>query len=99
MILRVSLLDSPDGTIISADKYQFATLISFGINMSGGADTRNKRSSAIGFDKPWVRLFPNPDGLIDVFDRQEIAFKYSGISTSLPGTNVRPYRTLMGVGL
>ena len=98
MILRIGLLDAPDGTLISADKYQFATLISFGISNIGNLDTRNKRGSAIGIDFDWVHIYPNPDGTIDVFDRQQSAYKYSGISTAVGTSVVRPYRTLLGVG-
>lgn len=46
-------------------------------------DTRNKRASAIGFDAIERRVYPNPDGVIDVFDRQQTAGKYAGIDTTV----------------
>lgn len=59
-------------------------------------DTVSKRASAIGIDLGFMRVYPIPDGSIAAQgDRQQIAFKYSGIaattSTSTPGT-LSPYR-------
>ena len=62
------------------------------------ADTRNKRSSSINIDLGWGRIFPNPDGTIDVNDRQHTAYKYSG-SVATVGGVVAAYRNLMGVGI
>lgn len=45
-------------------------------------DTRNKRAAAIGIDLKWLHIYPNPDGAISQLDRQQIAGKYSGISSS-----------------
>ena len=61
-------------------------------------DTRNKRASAIGIDEPWNHVYPNPDGTIDVNDRQQTAYKYSGIATTIVVGTAFPYRTLLGVG-
>lgn len=49
-------------------------------------DTRNKRSSAIGWGLPFARLEENADGTIDVFDRQQATLSYSGISTGAGST-------------
>ena len=63
------------------------------------ADTRDKRASSIGLDFPWQHVYPNPDGTLNVNDRQQTAYKYSGISTGTGvGVVVTPYRTLLGVG-
>lgn len=51
-------------------------------------DTRNKRGSAIGIDAPWRQIYPNPDGTIDQQDRQQIAYKYQGISATPPASFV-----------
>jgi hypothetical protein len=48
-------------------------------------DSRNKRAAGIGLDKPYLRLFPLPDGAIGQQDRQQTAFKYGGILASAPG--------------
>lgn len=45
-------------------------------------DTRNKRGSALGIDFNWLHVYPNPDGAITQLDRQQIAYKYSGITSS-----------------
>jgi hypothetical protein len=45
----------------------------------GGLDTRNKRGSAIGFNRSYVRIFPNPDGGLSQADRQQVAYTYQGI--------------------
>lgn len=42
-------------------------------------DTRNKRASVLGIDLAFLHAWPNPDGAFDQSDRQQIAFKYSGI--------------------
>lgn len=42
-------------------------------------DTRAKRASAIGIDSPMLHLWPLADGTIAQGDRQQTAFKYSGI--------------------
>lgn len=62
------------------------------------ANTRNKRASSIGIDLAWVHVYPNPDGTIDVNDRQHTAYKYSG-SVATVGGVVAVYRNLMGVGI
>ena len=64
------------------------------------ADSRAKRASSIGIDLAWLHVYPNPDGTIDVFDRQQTAYKYSGISagTGTVVVSVTPYRMLMGIG-
>lgn len=62
-------------------------------------DTRNKRGSAIGIDFPWVHIYPNPDGSISQLDRQQIAYKYEGISASGVVAAKGKYRTLLGAGL
>lgn len=63
------------------------------------ADTRNKRASSIGVDLAWLHIWPNPDGTIDVNDRQQTAYKYSfSVSTGTVAA-VAPYRCLMGVGV
>ena len=63
------------------------------------ADTRNKRASAIGIDFPWQHTYPNPDGTINQADRQQTAYKYSGIlASSLVVSTAGIYRTIMGVG-
>ena len=63
-------------------------------------DNRAKRASAIGIDLSWLRLFPNPDGTIDVNDRQQIGMKYAGtLGTGGAPVVVSPYRTLLGVGV
>lgn len=61
-------------------------------------DTRNKRGSAFGIDFPSIHIYPDPDGAISQLDRQQISYKYAGISSSpaAPATNI--YRTLMGMG-
>lgn len=52
-------------------------------------DTRNKRASAIGYDMPFLHVYPNPDGAITALDRQQIAWKYSGIAASPPTPGTR----------
>ena len=47
-------------------------------------DTRDKRSSSIGIDKPFLRLFQNPTGTIAQDGRQSTGLKYSGILASNP---------------
>lgn len=47
MVLRVALIDAPDGTISSADMYQIAVWLSFGINASS-APGHGKRRIAVG---------------------------------------------------
>lgn len=42
-------------------------------------DTRNKRGSVLGIDLSFLHIWPNPDGALNQADRQQIAFKYSGI--------------------
>ena len=66
-----------------------------------GVDNRNKRASAIGIDLTWFRVWPNPDGTIDVNDRQQSAYKYSGTVTASTSSSsgVNYYRTLLGVGI
>lgn len=46
-------------------------------------DTRNKRASAICVGLPW-RPLPNPDGTIDEFDQQQVAYSYAGIDALAP---------------
>lgn len=41
-------------------------------------DTRNKRASCICLALPF-RVLPNPDGVIDEFDMQQLSFLYAGI--------------------
>lgn len=60
-------------------------------------DTRNKRGSNIGFDFVWGHIYPNPDGTISQADRQQIAVKYPGISSSAAAT-FTPRLPLLGVG-
>ena len=63
-------------------------------------DSRNKRASIIGLDLMWFRIFPNPDGVIDVNDRQQTAYKYAGtLSASTATGGVAFYRNLLGVGI
>lgn len=47
-------------------------------------DTRNKRASAISTTLPWRGLLPAPDGTIDEYDRQQVAFVYAGILAGEP---------------
>lgn len=62
-------------------------------------NNRNKRASALGIDLNFVHIYPNPDGTISQLDRQQIAYKYEGISSSItPGGSTGKYRTLLGVG-
>lgn len=61
-------------------------------------DTRNKRASAIGIDSIRPHVYPNPDGSLNQADRQQIAYKYSGILASSGSGVVTKYRTLMGMG-
>lgn len=61
-------------------------------------DNRNKRGSAIGIDLNWNHIYPNPDGTIGQLDRQQIAYKYEGISASTAGGSTGKYRTLLGIG-
>lgn len=62
-------------------------------------DTRNKRASAIAFDVRWGHIYPNPDGTISDADRQQIAYKYPGISAGAPpAPSPARQRTLMGAG-
>ena len=42
-------------------------------------DTRNKRSSALGIDLSFLRVYEDPDGTINQGDRQQTALKYEGI--------------------
>ena len=60
-------------------------------------DNRAKRASAIGIDLIWTRIYPNPDGTLDVNDRQQIGMKYAG-TLGVSTISVSVYRTLMGVG-
>lgn len=54
-------------------------------------DTRDKRASCIGIDGPYRRLLPNPDAAAEtVGDRQQLAYKYSGISSGA-AASVRPW--------
>lgn len=63
-------------------------------------DSRNKRASAVGIDLAWTHVYPNPDGSLNVGDRQQTAYKYAGISSStVVVTGNQPYRNLMGVGV
>lgn len=78
--------ENPDGTIAQADRQQAAfkycgILATAGGGGGGGGnlDTRNKRASAIGIDRPSPRVLANPDGSIAQADRQQLAYKYAGI--------------------
>lgn len=62
-------------------------------------DNRAKRASAIGIDLAWFRIFPNPDGTLDVNDRQQIGMKYAGTLTASTAIGVSSYRCLLGVGV
>ena len=42
-VKRIGLLEAPDGTIDSIDKYQFATLISFGTSGGGSGGGEIKK--------------------------------------------------------
>ena len=90
----------PDGTIDVNDRQQIAykyagTLTPAAANL----DTRAKRASAIGIDMSFLRIWPNPDGDINtVGDRQQMAYKYSGISSSVAGGGFLPRLMLLGVG-
>ena len=42
-------------------------------------DTKQKRSSAIGINLPFVVLFPDPDGAVSQADRQDVGYSYAGI--------------------
>ncbi len=78
---------NPDGVLDQGDRQQIARAYS-GVASTPGStnlDTRNKRSSAIGFDLPFLRVFPNPDAAIDQPDRQQVAWKYPAISSAAPG--------------
>lgn len=46
-------------------------------------DTRNKRASCICVGLPF-RPLPNPDGTVDEFDQQQVAYSYSGIDALAP---------------
>ena len=48
-------------------------------------DSKDKRGSAIGFDKAYMRILPNPDGTISQADRQMVGYKYSGIAFTAGG--------------
>lgn len=56
-------------------------------------NTRSKRSSSVGFWKPYVMALPLPDGAISQGDRQHSAWDYSGILAGIavvptfPGNN------------
>ena len=62
-------------------------------------DTRNKRASCIGIDLAWNRVFPNPDGTINVNDRQQIGLKYAGTLGVSSAVDITYYRCLLGVGI
>lgn len=64
-------------------------------------DSQQKRASAIGIDFPWQHVYPFPDGTVVQADRQQTAYKYSGILASAVtgGGFIAAYRTLMGVGI
>lgn len=52
-------------------------------------DTRDKRASCIGLDGPYRFVLPNPDVAAEtVNDRQQTAYKYSGIASGAGGTAV-----------
>lgn len=44
-------------------------------------DTRQRRSSAIRFARPWMINLPPSSGGIDAFDRRQLGFSYSGFVT------------------
>lgn len=63
-------------------------------------DSRAKRASAIGIDFNWNHIYPNPDGTIGQLDRQQVGYKYAGISASSGGGGSSGgRRTLLGIGL
>ncbi len=78
---------NPDGVLDQGDRQQIARAYGGVASAPGGTnlDTRNKRASALGFDLPFLRVFPNPDGSIDQPDRQQVAWKYPAISAAAPG--------------
>ena len=59
-------------------------------------DSRDKRGSVIGFDAIFKPVFPNPDGAINTNDRQFVATKYHGISSSTVATT--RLLAILGVG-
>jgi len=62
-------------------------------------DTANKRYSMIGYDLPFVRVYPVPDSAITSPDRQQFVFKYSGIDFSgQVAVTFTPRLPLLGVG-
>lgn len=62
-------------------------------------DTATKRYSVIGFDLPFVRMFPVPDGTISATDRQGWLWKYTGIAFSAPViSSLVPRLMLLGAG-
>ena len=67
-------------------------------------DTRDKRGSAVGIDLNWVHIYPDPDGIVaGILDeeRQQVAYKYMGISatTGTVSAVLLPYRMMMGWGV
>lgn len=53
-------------------------------------DTRSKRASSVSVLSPWSLAPVLPDGSFDVYDRQHIAWTYSGISTAASVANLSP---------
>lgn len=49
-------------------------------------DTRDKRSSVIGWGLPQGSLFPNPDGTIGAAERRDLGMLYSGVSILMDWT-------------
>ena len=79
----LELFPDPDNSITEPDFEHIAGLYR-GIQVDpppsgGGVDTRDKRGSAIHFDKPYVPVYSNPDGSLSQADRQHTAHKYHGI--------------------
>ena len=62
-------------------------------------DTRDKRASAIGIDMAWNHVYPNESGGITTAAlRQQVAYKYSGIDSTVVVGGFTPRLPLLGVG-
>lgn len=57
-------------------------------------DTRSKRSSSVGFWKPYVMTLPLPDNAISQGDRQQAVWDYSGITFSTTGADRPIFRAM-----
>lgn len=86
------LYANPDGTIGQADRQQaglkYAGILADAPGSpppTGNLDTRAKRASAIGIDRPSWRVWPLADGTFNQADRQQMSYKYAGILAAAPG--------------